>query len=564
LSNLRHPNDNPDMTYPGAGRIATSADRNHPAVDVEPLEPRTLFAAAPPAGLDLSFGWGDGVIDVPLGYDAALSDAAVAPDGRIVVCGYTRPVDPNRTVSRDYFLARFFPDGTPDPTFGPAGTGVVVRDFTDFRPNNNDEASSLALMPDGKIVVGGTQGVVVYNGDGTPYDPTGAAAVPGAVAMYVPSGSSGTKLGWVSDVAAAPDAPGGAFYAVGKFDHYYVARRTPDGVLDWGDVSVQPGPLPVQGVPVSSRDADDVNVVVPLAGGGVMVAGDRRTGPTVRPPAVGMGLVRVSAAGFADTGFRNAATAAAGYALGNFLPARGIGGGAVGLAEQPDGKLVAAGIAIPSAAKLRLADGRPVRAPGSGAVWVARFNSDGTEDRSFGRRGSTYLRVGKIGVGTDVRVLPDGRILVGALSAASARDGFDNVYSHAVARLTANGRPDKSFGGGRGFGGRGRVPRGVLALPFAPPADRWGDDSSLGTHSPERALLTADADGNVFALAASNSTLHLARLSPAPPAARATLAERQSPPSPSPPPVRPPARPGATALLAEKEATAPLSPRSAP
>jgi len=105
---------------------------------------------------------------------------AVRPDGRIVAAGtdYSR-FSFDDSSDTDFALARYLPDGTPDTSFGPAGSGVVVRDFTDFRPGNNDEASSLALMPDGKIVVGGTQGVVVYNGDGTPYDPTGAAAVRG-------------------------------------------------------------------------------------------------------------------------------------------------------------------------------------------------------------------------------------------------------------------------------------------------------------------------------------------------------------------------------------------------
>jgi uncharacterized delta-60 repeat protein len=542
------------MTHTGGGPIATSPDRDDVAV-LEPLERRTLLAAAPPAGLDLSFGGGDGVIDVPLGYDVALSDAAVAPDGKFVVCGYTRPVNPDRTVERDYFLARFNPDGTPDTTFGPAGSGVVVRDFTDFRADNNDEASSLALMPDGKIVVGGTQGVVVYNGDGTPYDPTGAAAVPGAVPVLLP-GFGDARMGWVSDVAAAPDAPGGAFYAVGRYDHYYVARRTVDGAPDWGQVVVLPGPRTVQGVEVSSRDNDDVEAVLPLAGGGVVVAGDRRTGPIVRPPAVGMGLVRVTPTGEPDASFRNDRTAPASYAVGNFLPAKGIGGGAVAVAEQPDGKLVAAGTAIRSAAAMPAPFGGRVRAPASGALWVARFNADGTEDLSFGRKGSTYVRVGKIGVGTAVKVLADGRILVAALSAASARDGFDNVYSHAVARLTANGRPDKSFGGGRGFGGRGRMPRGVLALPFAPPADRWGDDGSLGTHSPERALLVSDPAGNLMAVAASNSTLHLARLTGAPPALHASAAQAAS--------LTPPPAPTARADLAGRGITSMLGSEDAP
>lgn len=505
-------------------------------------------------GLDLSFGGGDGVIDVPIGYDAALSDGAVAPDGKIVVCGYTRPVALDGGVNRDYFLARLNPDGSLDPTFGAAGTGVVVRNI-EVPFSRSDEASSLALIPDGKIVVGGTAGVVVYNADGTPYDPTGASAAPGVVPVFVPGGFADAKLDWVSDVAAAP--AGEAFYAAGRwYESEWVTHRTQEGVVDRVDAATAIDSTTVQGVRVRERQNDHVAAMLVLPDGGVIVGGNANIFPIAPRPAVGTWLLKVQAGGFVDFSFSNGRASPAGY-FGTLLPTRGRGGGAVALAAQPDGKIIAAGTAIRTAAKARNALGHPWPTAGSAAVWVARLNPDGTEDRTFGRKGSTYLRVGRIGVGTSVRVLPDGRILVGALSASSVQDGFENVYSHAVARLNPDGRPDKTFGGGRGFGGRGRMPRGVLALPFAPPVDRRGDDVSLGLHSPESALLVTDAAGNVSALSASNSTLHLARLAPAqPPAVRAAASRADGAASAAPNAAAPRGSEGAAVLRKTEDAAA--------
>ena len=53
----------------------------------EPLEPRTLLAAAAPTYLDLSFGTA-GTATIYFPSAVATSDAVVQADGKIVVCGY--------------------------------------------------------------------------------------------------------------------------------------------------------------------------------------------------------------------------------------------------------------------------------------------------------------------------------------------------------------------------------------------------------------------------------------------------------------------------------------------
>lgn len=488
---------------------------------VEALESRALFAAAAPAGLDLSFGGGDGVLDVPLGLNATISDAVVAPDGKVVVVGYTKPIvmlssgtraDPDR----DAFIGRFNPDGTPDTTFGPAGTGFVVRHFfntgREIHALINDEASSVALMPDGKIVVGGTNGVLVYNADGTPYDPTGASEKPGAVEMWGSYPGSHALLDWVIDVAPAPaDGPGGAFYAAGEWIETFLVRRTPEGTIDRPFGESNPGPPASGGTLVTRSDYDEgVNTILAAPDGRVIIAGWRTSYPGQGAGArtvQGMHLMRYDASGAFDPSFANRQK----FAPGTFLPAKGVGGGALALTTQPDGKLVAVGTAVKGEGRIRSTAG-PAWSAKSSVVWVARFNPDGTEDLSFGRKGSAYVRVGRIGKGTDVKVLPDGRIFVAALTAANQRDAYENVYGYAAVRLTPDGRPDPTFGGGRVPGTRVRVPPGVLPLPVAPPADRWGDDFGLQAESPERALLVTDAAGHVHVLSASNGALHVARL----------------------------------------------------
>jgi uncharacterized delta-60 repeat protein len=88
----------------------------------------TSFAAGGRSRVDLDdfdFGWG----------------VALAPDGKIVVAGYTG--------NRDVVVARLQPNGSPGTTFG--GDGSVTVDFGGL-----DSGKAVALAPDGKIVVAGS------------------------------------------------------------------------------------------------------------------------------------------------------------------------------------------------------------------------------------------------------------------------------------------------------------------------------------------------------------------------------------------------------------------------
>jgi hypothetical protein len=114
-----------------------------------------------------------------------------------------------------------------------------------------------------------------------------------------------------------------------------------------------------------------------------------------------------------------------------------------------------------------------------------------------------------------VEVGPDGKVTVACVTARNRRAAAEHRTGFAVLRLNADGSRDPTFGG------RGRA-RGVLHLPFAPSAAAWPDPPGGMRDSPEKAVLATDPQGRLLVLAASNATLHVARLAepPAPVAQR--------------------------------------------
>jgi uncharacterized delta-60 repeat protein len=116
--------------------------------------------------------------------------------------------------------------------------------------------------------------------------------------------------------------------------------------------------------------------------------------------------------------------------------------GGYGIARTADGRVVVAGGAL---------GGR-----GPGAFFLARYLTNGRPDTSFGSRGVVRTSFGgDLALATRVEQLADGRLL-----AVGLYDG--QVPGVAMARYTASGRPDGTFGkGGKAIG---RTP-GQFAIP---------------------------------------------------------------------------------------------------
>jgi uncharacterized delta-60 repeat protein len=92
--------------------------------------------------LDTTFGSSGKVIqDISSFYDAGLS-LAIQPDGKILLGGHC---------SGRFCIARFNSNGTPDTSFGTNMDGKVIQDIG----SSYDYGYSLAIQPDGKILLGG-------------------------------------------------------------------------------------------------------------------------------------------------------------------------------------------------------------------------------------------------------------------------------------------------------------------------------------------------------------------------------------------------------------------------
>jgi len=139
------------------------AGGSHDANPSTPITWSVIVAAA--GGLDPTFGasgTGKVVTSTGPGNDM-IQGIVLQPDGKIVVAGG----------SADVAVARYNRNGSPDSSFGTGG--VVVTDFG----SNSDAGRAVALQPDGKIVVAATQGccggvsiaLARYDADGT-LDPT--------------------------------------------------------------------------------------------------------------------------------------------------------------------------------------------------------------------------------------------------------------------------------------------------------------------------------------------------------------------------------------------------------
>jgi uncharacterized delta-60 repeat protein len=115
-----------------------------------------LARLLPTGGLDASYGSGGVVItDLSPAYNLYANAMVIQPDDKIVLGGTW---DILGTSPASFALARYdaagILAGTLDTTFGLAGTGLILEDLLP-NPGYVEEGYSLAIQPDGKILMGG-------------------------------------------------------------------------------------------------------------------------------------------------------------------------------------------------------------------------------------------------------------------------------------------------------------------------------------------------------------------------------------------------------------------------
>jgi uncharacterized delta-60 repeat protein len=175
----------------------------------------------PNGTLDTTFGTG-GTVLTDFGAVDQARGVVLTQGGRFVVAGMTKMSN----TKSDFALARYNPNGSLDPTFGVGGK--VTTDFGAF-----DLARAIVLQPDGKVVAGGYSGCC---GGGRPaikgqYDPDLAqdglapnTASDFAMARYNTNGSLDTTFG--------PDGTGKVIADLfGNADHARALALQTDGKL---------------------------------------------------------------------------------------------------------------------------------------------------------------------------------------------------------------------------------------------------------------------------------------------------------------------------------------------
>ena len=171
-----------------------------------------------PGNLDTTFGIGGKVITDIGGSDTAY-DVAIQADGKIVVVGETYNSNGN------FAVTRYNPDGSLDSSFG--NSGKAIADFA----NQTDRAYSVTIQSDGKILIGG----ITYNGNQTDaalvrYNSNGSLDTTFGNGGKVSTNFEG-KSEWIESIAVQPD---GKIVVGGSVDpnDFALIRYNSDGSLD--------------------------------------------------------------------------------------------------------------------------------------------------------------------------------------------------------------------------------------------------------------------------------------------------------------------------------------------
>lgn len=321
--------------------------------------------------IDTSFNVvGSVVTEVTASFNQA-NAVAIQDDGSIVLAGYSTDTDGQST------LVRHLPDGTRDPSFDT--DGIKIHDFSG---DHNDAFDDVALQSDGKIVAAGS----LF--DGTSHQMF--------LARFESDGDlDATTFGFFgANVDIYPEPARASAIAV----------RDDDRLLVGGSVGTPPVNFAIMGylangqVDVSFGDSGEVSTAVSSGEESIQDLAIQSDGKIV---AAGhaydtsgyadIALVRYLANGTLDTTFS-----------GDGIVTTDIGGLndlGLGLAIQPDGKIVVAGTTV---------------VPGGRDFVILRYLPDGRLDPTFGGDGIVQTPIGDSPRSADaVAIQGDGKIVAG-------------------------------------------------------------------------------------------------------------------------------------------------------
>ena len=331
-----------------------------------------------------------------------LTNIGLQDDGKIIASGRTNL---NPVNNDDIELIRINTDGTIDNTFGTRGDGLVVADIN----SGNDDDNFLVIQQDGKIITGGdnvkftnfpsyTFSCFRFNTDGTPDVGFGTGGsfndfVRGAYYSY-----SGLFLQGDGKLLAESDLNDGT---TASFISRFNANGTPD--VAYGQNGI---------------------FTLPSGSGGVYFQPD---GKLLRLDYSSTNngdimLLRYNPDGTPDANFGNGGVVISDFGGNEAASVAGF---------QADGKIVIGGFSRDN----------------NGSDWlIVRYNTDGSVDHSFGTNGYVRTNIEIEDNVQAITFAPDGKILLAGNGYIYPPD-FSFFHSDVLlARLNTDGSFDASFG----------------------------------------------------------------------------------------------------------------------
>lgn len=368
---------------------------------------------AAPGELVRSFGR-NGVVELPVPFSEQVhaDDVAAAPDGGL----YVLRTNYGYGTFGGARVERLRPDGSPNRAFGVDGSVVV--------PGGDVGSRSLAVAPDGKVVVAGSDYLTRIHPDGSLDTSFGKG---GFLGVQIASGPYGRPEGDIASFGIQGDG------------RIVVA-------LDRGRLAGEPTVSLSRYLPDGAPD--------PSFGGGSPVALDLEAGEA--------GIALLGGDGLAVAGnpccFRPGAARVLGI-LGDGSLDSGFGQGGMSRINDPSDPIhVSAILAQPGGKIVVMA----AHENGTFGTFFMRFLSSGKRDASFGKRGA--LDLGRLESSRPVLVDRRGRLTVTVLQRNEPNPKGGPARGPArvtLRRFTPDGRVDRTFGGGR--------PVQLYRLPWAQP-----------------------------------------------------------------------------------------------
>lgn len=352
--------------------------------------------------LDSSFGT-NGVVTANFGVDSRVSSIALQSDGKILLLGFAYGQTP--------VLQRYNANGSLDNTFGTSGS--LPLSF----------GTKVAVQSDGKVVIAGSNNgsfaVARYDSNGTNLDT--AFGTNGIAALPADAGENNYVA---SDLAIESDGKivvVGTQHNQGNFINLVVARFNSNGT-PFEDVGSSTGLLILDQTNFPNSRYNYGQAVAVQSDGKIVASGtmmdDDASGQ--------ISLVRLNQDSTLDTlgfGSNGEGTVTAAVPTFHYHPSS--------MTLQTNGKIIVVGTTSDLDDLVN-------------DLVVARFNSNGSLDTTFGGSGIVITNFGANEFGKDVDLQADGKILVVGASS----------NNQMIVRYNSNGLLDNTFGsGGKLIGG---------------------------------------------------------------------------------------------------------------